>query len=66
MPIRNILVPICPEVDFEHQLAAALRLARRLEAHVNAVYIRPEPAIAVASIPEIAVAAGGTLHSTEL
>ena len=65
MPIRNILVPICPDVEFDHQLDVALSLARRMEAHVNAVYIRPDPVVTLASIPEVAIAAGATVELIE-
>ncbi len=65
MPIPSILVPICPDVEFDHQLDAALSLARGVEGHINAVYIRPDPVIAAAAIPEAMLAAGITADRIE-
>lgn len=42
MPIRNILVPIVARVAPAAQLDAALKLARRVEGHINAVYLRSD------------------------
>jgi nucleotide-binding universal stress UspA family protein len=61
MTIRNILVPICPSVPFDRQLEAALNLARSLEAHINAVYLRPDSAATMSSIPAVAMAPGFTV-----
>jgi len=52
--IRNILIPISPKVEFDRQIEAALSLAYQLEAHVNAVYIRPDPIATAAAIFELA------------
>ena len=51
--IRNILIPISPRVEFDRQIEAALSLAYQLEAHVNAVYIRPDPIATAAAIFEL-------------
>jgi len=42
MPIRNILVPVLARVAPAAQLDAALKIARRVEGHINAVYLRPD------------------------
>lgn len=60
MTIRNILVPCFPGVEFDKQLAAALNVARQVEAHINTVFIHPDPAEAIAAIPAVALAAGVT------
>lgn len=60
MTIRTILVPVCPDVEFQNQLDAAADLARVMEAHINAVYIVPDPMKIVAGMPPVAVAAGLT------
>lgn len=57
MPIRNILVPICPGESPERQLDAALKIARRVEGHVNAAFVRPDPASVYAALPKLARAA---------
>ncbi len=65
MPTRNILVPICPDVAAERQLEAALKIARRVEGHVNAVFIRPDAEAVFASLPEVARRAGVTTAAIE-
>lgn len=60
MTIRSILVPILPDVAFDNQLDAALDLARRLEAHINAVFIMPDPLVVLAGIPMGVMAPGVT------
>ena len=65
MTLRNILVPIFPNVDFDGQLAAALNIARQVEAHINAVFIRPDPAATLALIPELATTPGFTLETID-
>jgi len=42
MPIRNILIPIYPDVAADAQLEAALPVARHLNGHINAVYVHPD------------------------
>lgn len=51
MPIRNILVPIHPGIDFDGQLEAALRVARRVEGHINAVCLPLDVESLLGSIP---------------
>jgi nucleotide-binding universal stress UspA family protein len=65
MTLRNILVPIFPNVGFDGQLAAALNIARQVEAHINAVFIRPDPAQTLALIPELATTPGFTLEAID-
>jgi nucleotide-binding universal stress UspA family protein len=57
MTIRNILVPLFPGVAFDNQLAAALDLARAVEARIDAVYVLPDPARLIAGVPVVALAA---------
>lgn len=42
MSMRNILVPLAPGIDPKGCLEAALRIARRVQGHVSAVYLRPD------------------------
>lgn len=65
MTVRNILVPICPHVAFDAQLDAALHIARRVGAHINAIFIRPNPRDVLASEPMLALAAGGLYASLD-
>jgi hypothetical protein len=63
MTLRNILVPICPPVAFDAQLDAPLNIARRVEAHINAVFIRPRDVLA--EEPMLASLAGGNSELLE-
>ena len=65
MPIRNILVPISAEAPAERQLDAAVKLARRVEGHINAVFIRPNADTVFAALPEAARKAGVTAEAIE-
>jgi len=58
MTIRNILVPLFPGVAFDNQLAAAVDLARKIEAHINAIFVLPDPVRVIAGAPAVALAAG--------
>lgn len=51
MPVRNILIPICPDIAADAQLEAALPLARHLNGHINAVYVHPDTMSALSSLP---------------
>ncbi|MGJ4859727.1 universal stress protein [Labrys sp. La1] len=59
MPLRCILVPTGPGVRPERRLEAALGLAKRTHAHINALYVRPDLQIAVP--PILPVGAAGIL-----
>ncbi len=65
MSIRKILVPIFQDTDFSAQLDAALQLARKDGAHINAVFMRPEPAALAATMPDMLIAAGITSEYIE-
>lgn len=54
MPIRAILVPVSQQMDHAGQRDAALRIARRLHAHLNVVFIRPDAAAVFAALPDVA------------
>ena len=58
MTIRSILVPVLPDIAFDNQLAAAVNLARRLDARINAVFVLPDPLMVLAGIPIGAMAPG--------
>ena len=73
MPIRNILVPIVAHVGPAAQLDAALKLARRVEGHINAVYLRSDYRTVLSSLSLIGSTAllgpswlpGTSLHSMQ-
>jgi len=58
MTIRNIFVPLFPGVPFDNQLAVAVDLARSVEGHINAVFVRPDPMRIIAAAPAVSIAAG--------
>ncbi len=51
MPVRNILIPMCPDIAADAQLEAALPLARHLNGHINAVYVHPDTMSGLSSLP---------------
>jgi nucleotide-binding universal stress UspA family protein len=65
MAIRNILVPIFQGVDFQTQLDAALQLGRKEPAHIDAVFVRPDPATLATALPDMLIAAGITIENIE-
>jgi nucleotide-binding universal stress UspA family protein len=65
MPLGNILVPIFPKVEFDSQLDAALDIVRQVGGHINAVFIRLDPAALMAMMPEGALAVGATVAAIE-
>jgi hypothetical protein len=52
--IRTIFVPLAEKISGELLLDAGLLVAKRTEAHIRAMFIRPEPESALAYIPELA------------
>lgn len=52
MTIRTILVTMHPDIDPAPQLDTALALAHRLSATVEALYVRPDTAAALAAMPD--------------
>lgn len=65
MVYRRILVPLLPREDPTRRAAAALKLCRRLGAHIDLLYIRHDPARAFRSLPDVVVATGVTLGEIE-
>jgi nucleotide-binding universal stress UspA family protein len=65
MTIRNILVPILPKIGAEAQLEAALQLSRCAAVHVDAVFLRPDPGLIFAAMPDMAVASGVTMDAID-
>jgi nucleotide-binding universal stress UspA family protein len=56
--IRTILVPLATELPNEALLDAALIAAKRLDAHIRALFVQPDPATAFAYVPDVILAAG--------
>src|SRR5579885_3349455 len=64
MPMRNILVPLAPAIDPSGCLEAALRIGRRVQGHVSAVYLRPDVE-ALLAISPVSVTAIGSRQELE-
>ena len=58
--IRTILVPLTAELPSEALLDVALSVAKRLNSHIRALFVKPSPETALAYIPDVIVAAGVT------
>ncbi len=65
MTIRDIFVPLFADLEFNGQLDAANQLAHRLDAHINAVFIHPDPKIAAVGMPEMMASSAVTLELIE-
>ena len=63
--IRNILVPLTTELPSEALLDAALSVAKRLDGHIRAMFVSPNPDTAFAYLPEVILAAGVTRQVIE-
>jgi nucleotide-binding universal stress UspA family protein len=63
--IRTILVPLTAEVSGETLLDVALVLARRVNSHIRALFILPDPDAALAYLPDVILAAGVTREVIE-
>jgi nucleotide-binding universal stress UspA family protein len=63
--IRNILVPLTTELPNEALLDAALSVAKRLDGHIRAMFISPNPDTAFTYLPEVILAAGVTRQVIE-
>lgn len=63
--MRTILVPLAQGLSGEPALDAALALAKRLNSHVRAMFVRPDPDIAMLSVPEPFLAPGVTREAIE-
>lgn len=53
--MRNLFVPLAPGLSSEPALDAALSLARRMKSHIQAVFVRPDPALALSYFPSVMV-----------
>ena len=49
--MRTILVPLAPGLAGEPALEAALLVAKRLNSHIRAMFVRPEPRAAISYMP---------------
>ncbi len=63
--IRTTLVPLTAELSSEALLDAALLGAKRLNGHIRALFILPNPDTAFAYLPEVIFAAGVTREVIE-
>jgi nucleotide-binding universal stress UspA family protein len=58
MMIRTIFVPLAEGLSTELLLDAALQVAKLTQAHIRAMFIRPEPEAALADMPGTIIGAG--------
>jgi nucleotide-binding universal stress UspA family protein len=49
--MRTLLVPLAPSLAEEPALDAALSLAKRINAHIRAVFVRPDPLLVLSYFP---------------
>ena len=63
--IRTILVPLTAGLAGEPVLDAALVLARRMNGHIRALFILPDPHAVLAFLPDVILAAGVTREVIE-
>jgi nucleotide-binding universal stress UspA family protein len=63
--LRTILVPLTAGLASDPVLDAALVLARRLNSHIRALFILPNPHSAFAYLPDVVLAAGVTREIIE-
>jgi nucleotide-binding universal stress UspA family protein len=63
--IRTILVPLTTELPSDALLDAALLVAKRLNGHIRALFIQPNPDTALAYLPDVILAAGVTREVIE-
>jgi Universal stress protein family len=63
--LRTIFLPLAEGLSDELLLDAALLVAKRGEAHIRVMFIRPEPDSALANLPEVMTAAGVTREVIE-
>jgi nucleotide-binding universal stress UspA family protein len=63
--IRTILVPLTSELLSEALLDAAVLVAKRLNGHIRALLIQPNPNTAFAYLPDVVLAAGVTREVIE-
>lgn len=65
MFMRCLLVPTATGHDTTHRLMAALKLSKRLHAHVEVLFVSPDAPALLAGLPEAARVAGVTLAALE-
>ena len=53
--MRTLLVPLAPGLADEPALDAAFLLAKRMNSHIRAVFVRPDPNVALAYFPPVMV-----------
>ena len=63
--IRTILVPLTAGLAGEPVLDTAFALARRVNGHIRAMFILPNPHTALAYVPDVVLAAGVTREIIE-
>ncbi|AYO83036.1 universal stress protein [Methylobacterium brachiatum] len=65
MSMRCLLVPTAPGIDPTHRLEAALRLGRRLEAHIGVSFLSPGPEHVLAGMASLVPLDARTVEAIE-
>ncbi|WP_131113695.1 universal stress protein [Lichenihabitans psoromatis] len=65
MTIRRILIPSTTEHDCDQRLAIGLELSRRLEAHIQLLFVRDDPDRIFRDLPDLIRATGVTVKQIE-
>lgn len=65
MYLRCLLVPTAPGIDATRRLDAALRLGRRLHAHIRVAFMAPGPADVLAGVASLVPMDGTTIEAIE-
>lgn len=55
--MRTLFVPLAPRLAGDPPLDAALALARRMNSHIRAVFVRPDPRLALSYFPSVMLTA---------
>jgi nucleotide-binding universal stress UspA family protein len=63
MFLRSLLIPTAPGINATLRLEAATRLGKKLHAHLNVLFVSPDPERFLATLPEVSIAAGVNLQS---
>jgi nucleotide-binding universal stress UspA family protein len=53
--MRTLLVPLAPGLADEPALDAAFLLAKRMNSHIRAVFVRPDPTVALSYFPPVMI-----------
>jgi nucleotide-binding universal stress UspA family protein len=56
--MRTVLVPLAKDFADEPAFEAAFFIAKRMNSHIHAIFVRPDPVLAISYIPDVVAATG--------